>query len=68
MEHWCGTAKCIAGHAFPNLHEPARAAGTKYPTLARYFLASDDEVLAALKRVANGEESVFSQNDTVPFL
>jgi hypothetical protein len=59
MKHWCGTAKCIAGHAFPDLYEPARAAGTKYPTLAQYFLTTDEEARAALERVANGEESVF---------
>jgi len=58
--HTCGTTHCLAGWAFPNKENPGQAASLKYPTLAKYFYASNEEALDALRRVGNGEESVFS--------
>lgn len=59
MRHWhCGTAHCIAGHAFPDLERPGQPASLLYPTLAQYFLVSNEEAIAALERVSRGEESV----------
>ena len=57
--HSCSTAHCIAGWAFPDLEYPGRKASLAYPTLAKYFFSSNEDALEALKRVANGEESVF---------
>jgi Pentapeptide repeats (8 copies) len=57
--HTCGSAHCIAGWAYPDESYPGRKASTKYPTLAKYFFVSEKDALAALRRVANGEESVF---------
>jgi Pentapeptide repeats (8 copies) len=60
MSNWhCGTAHCIAGWAYPEESYPGQKASLKYPTLAKYFFASEKEALAALQRVANGVESAF---------
>ena len=60
MSSWhCGTAHCIAGHAFPDLENPGQPASLLYPTLTQYFLVSNKEAIAALERVSRGEESVF---------
>ena len=57
--HACDTVHCIAGWMYPGLDRPGSAASRALPTLARYFFASEEDALAALERVASGEESVF---------
>lgn len=50
---------CLAGNAFPLEKFPGQKASLLLPTLAKYFFASNEEVIEALARVASGEESVF---------
>jgi len=57
--HTCQTIHCIAGWAFPNEENPEPKASLKYPTLVKYFLASNEEAMEGLRRVASGIESVF---------
>ena len=56
--HTCSTTHCIAGH-WDNEALNGKEASTQIPTLAKYFSASESEALAALARVASGEESIF---------
>lgn len=62
MEGWhtCKTTHCIAGWHRPDLGYPGRVASTAMPTLAKYFFEDNETALAALKRVASGEESIWN--------
>jgi uncharacterized protein YjbI with pentapeptide repeats len=65
MDYWhssnfeCETTHDLAGFYAPDSEFPGAEASRALPTLARYFYASNDEVIEALERVASGEESVF---------
>jgi uncharacterized protein YjbI with pentapeptide repeats len=59
--HTCDTTHCLAGH-WDNNCQNGKKASTQLPTLARYFYDTNEEALAALQRVANGEESVFDSH------
>ena len=61
--HTCATTHCIAGHYLPQEENPGPKASRELPTLARYFFASNDEAIAAIERVAKGEESVFLKSE-----
>lgn len=59
MEDW---GHCIVGLAFPQDPDPeegAPLASRLYPTLAKYFHASNEEALDVLREVASGKLSVF---------
>jgi uncharacterized protein YjbI with pentapeptide repeats len=56
--HTCDTTHCIAGH-WDVTQLDGRKASTQIPTLAQYFYATEPKALAALGRVAKGEESIF---------
>jgi uncharacterized protein YjbI with pentapeptide repeats len=63
--HTCNTAHCIAGWYAPKEEYPGATASRALPTLAKYFFSSNEEALAALRRVASGEESVWNNTQEI---
>ncbi len=62
--HTCETVHCLAGWSCPHEDYPAPSASRKLPSLAQYFYMYDnDDALAALQRVASGEESVWNPTE-----
>jgi uncharacterized protein YjbI with pentapeptide repeats len=57
--HTCQTSHCLAGWILQDEPNPAQKASLLCPTLAQFFLSSEEEAMNALENVASGKMSVF---------
>jgi hypothetical protein len=58
--HTCETTHCVAGWLCPELGDPESQAAFLAPTATMYFYSDNETAMAALRRIASGEESIYN--------